>query len=60
MKRGRYNIELPSGEIKKFNVYQSEDNSELFIYYKKTYQMVKRFKRYKSGWLWKLAEKGIV
>ena len=53
MKRGRYNIQLPNGEIKKYNVYMN-DYGKLFIYYEKVYQMVERFKRYKGGWLWKL------
>ncbi len=53
MKRGRYNILLPNGEIKKYNVYMN-DYHNLFIYFEKEYQMITRKKRYKGGWLWEL------
>jgi len=55
MKKGRYNIVLPSGEIKKFNVYQN-DYSNYFIFLNGTYQQVKRREEYKGGWLWGLAK----
>ena len=53
MRRGRYNILLPNGEIKKYNVYMN-DYGNLFIYYERKYQIVVKHKRHKGGWLWKL------
>jgi len=53
MRRGRYNILLPNGEIKKYNVYIN-DYGNLFIFYEKEYKIVKRDKRYNGGWLWKI------
>ena len=52
MKKGRYNI-LINGVIKKYNVYMN-DYHNMFIYYEKKYQMIKRLRPYKGGWLWKL------
>jgi hypothetical protein len=61
MKRGRYNILLPNGEIKKYNVYQSAEGHayQLWIYYEKEYVMIEKKERYRGGWLWKLKEREI-
>jgi hypothetical protein len=61
MKRGRYNILLPNGEIKKYNVYLSDNSHyyQLWVYYEKEYVMIEKHKRYKGGWLWKLKESEI-
>lgn len=58
MKRGRYNIQLPNGEIKKFNVYLSDGahSYQLWIYYEKEYRMIEKKERYRGGWLWKIKE----
>jgi hypothetical protein len=56
MKKGRYNILLPNGDIKKYNVYLSDNSHyyQLWIYYEKKYQMIEKHSRYKGGWLYKL------
>ena len=51
MKRGRYNIQLKEGFIKKFNVYIN-DYGNYFIYFEGDYVAIKRHKRYRGGWLW--------
>ena len=55
MKRGRYNIVLPNGEIKKFNVYMNY-YSTYFIHFEGLYQMIKRASHYRGGWLWELKD----
>ena len=54
MRKGRYNI-LINDEIKKYNVYMN-DYHNYFIYFKKEYHMIKRYKEFRGGWLWKLLE----
>ena len=57
MKKGRYNILLPNGNIKKYNVYMN-DYGKLFIFYKRKYQRIKKHSRYKGGWLYELRSDG--
>jgi hypothetical protein len=53
MRRGRYNIQLREDFIKKFNVYINY-YGHYFIYFEGDYVPIKRYKRYRGGWLWKL------
>ena len=55
MKKGRYNILIAEGVIKKFNVYMN-DYRNYFIYFEGDYQMVEKYERYRGGWLWKIKE----
>jgi hypothetical protein len=55
MRKARYNIQLPNGVIKKFNVYMN-DACTRFIYFEGKYVPVVRLKPYKGGWLWKIRE----
>lgn len=61
MKRGRYNIQLPNGEIKKYNVYLSDDSHyyQLWIYFKGKYVKIEKKERYRGGWLWQLKEETV-